>query len=128
VLRAYKDQLLALGVTKAGVLYPTMVKWSDLTGYGSVPLDWATDSTTNSAGENIVNEMQHAIVDGVSLRNSFILYCTDSVWQMDYVGGDLIYDFTQLFKDRGILNANCAIEAGGQHFVLIRPTFTSMTA
>lgn len=117
VLRAYKDQLLALGVTKAGVLYPTMVKWSDLTGYGSVPADWATDSTTNSAGENIVNEMQHAIVDGVSLRNSFILYCTDSVWQMDYVGGDLIYDFTQLFKDRGIINANCAIEAGGQHFV-----------
>lgn len=117
VLRSYKDQLVALGVTKAGVLYPTMVKWSDLTGYGTVPVDWSTDSTTNSAGENIVNEMKHAIVDGLALRNSFILYCTNSVWQMDYVGGDLIYDFAQLFDDRGIINPNCVVQAGGQHFV-----------
>lgn len=116
-MRAYKDQLVALGVTKGGQLYPTMVKWSDITGYGSVPGDWSTDSTTNSAGENIVNEMKHAIVDGLALRNSFVLYCTNSVWQMDYVGGTLIYDFAQLFEDRGIINPNCVVQAGGQHFV-----------
>lgn len=119
-LRAFKDQLIALGVTKEGQLFPTMVKWSDLTGYGSVPGDWSTDSTTNSAGENIVNEMQHAIVDGLALRNSFILYCANSVWQMDYVGGDLIYDFARLFDERGIINPNCVVQAGGQHFVFDR--------
>lgn len=119
-LRAYKDQLIALGVTKGGATYPTMVKWSDLTGYGAPPGDWATDSTTNSAGENIVNEMRHAIVDGASLRNSFVLYCTDSVWQMDYVGGDLIYDFVKLFDDRGVMGPNCVVQAGGQHFVFDR--------
>lgn len=120
VLRAYKDQLIALGVTKAGQLYPTMVKWSDISQFGTPPGDWDPTSTTNSAGENIVNEMRSAIIDGLALRNSFILYCTDSVWQMDFIGGDFIYDFVQLFDGRGIINPNCAVQVAGQHFVFDR--------
>lgn len=120
VLRAYKDTLVALGVSKNGQLYPTMVKWSDLAGFGNPPGSWDPTSTTNSAGENIVNEMQHAIVDGLALRNSFIIYCTNSVWAMDYIGGDFIYDFTKLFDERGIMGPNCAVQVGGQHFVFDR--------
>lgn len=119
-LRAFKDQLIALGVTKNSQLYPTMVKWSDLSTFGEPPGSWDPTSTTNSAGENIVNEMQHAIVDGLALRNSFVIYCTNSVWQMDYIGGDFIFDFTKLFDERGIINPNCAVQVGGQHFVFDR--------
>lgn len=97
-----------------------MVKWSDLTGFGSPPGSWDPTSTTNSAGENIVNEMQHSIVDGLALRNSFVIYCTNSVWAMDYIGGDFIFDFTKLFDERGIINPNCAVQIGGQHFVFDR--------
>jgi hypothetical protein len=120
VLRSFKDQLIALGVTKLGAFYPTMVKWSDLTSFGGPPASWATDDTTNSAGENIVNEMQHTIVDGLALRNSFILYCTNSVWQMDFVGGDLIYSFTKLFDESGVINPNCVVQVGGLHYVFDR--------
>ncbi len=120
VLRSFKDQLVALGITKNGQLFPTMVKWSDLSGFGAPPGSWDPTSTTNSAGENIVNEMQHAIVDGLALRNSFVIYCTNSVWQMDYIGGDFIFDFTKLFDERGIINPNCAVQVGGQHFVFDR--------
>lgn len=120
VLRSFKDQLVALGVTKAGAYYPTMVKWSDLVSFGGPPGDWDPTSTTNSAGENIVNEMQHAIVDGLAMRNSFVLYCTNSVWQMDFVGGDLIYQFTKLFDERGVISPNCVVQVAGQHFVFDR--------
>lgn len=120
VLRSYKDQLIALGVYKDGQLFPTMVKWSDLSLFGAPPGDWETSSTTNSAGENIVNEMQHAIVDGLALRNSFILYCTNSVWAMDFIGGDFIFDFTKLFDERGVINPNCVVQVGGSHFVFDR--------
>jgi len=120
VLRSYKDQLIALGVTKAGAYYPTMVKWSDLSSFGAPPGSWDPTSTTNSAGENIVNEMQHTIVDGLALRNSFIIYCTNSVWQMDYVGGDFIYQFTKLFDESGVISPNCVVQVGGQHFVFDR--------
>ncbi|WP_375292305.1 hypothetical protein [Sphingomonas melonis] len=120
VLRSFKDQLIAIGVTKLGAFFPTMVKWSDFASFGAPPGSWATDDTTNSAGENIVNEMQHTIVDGLALRNSFILYCTNSVWQMDFVGGDLIYSFTKLFDESGVINPNCVVQVGGLHYVFDR--------
>ena len=97
-----------------------MVKWSDLTGFGAPPGDWSIDSTTNSAGENIVNEMQHTIVDGLDLRNSFVIYCTNSVWAMDYTGGQEIYQFTKLFDESGVIAPNCVVQVGGQHFVFDR--------
>jgi len=120
VLRAYKDQLIALGVTKAGVYYPTMVKWSDFSYYGAPPASWDPTSTTNSAGENIVNEMQHVIIDGMGLRDSFVLYCTASVWLMDYVGGNDIYGFRKLFDEVGVINPNCVAQVGGLHYVFDR--------
>lgn len=120
VLRAYKDQLIALGVTKQGAYFPTMVRWSDFSYYGQPPGSWDTTSTTNSAGENIVNEMQHEIIDGLSLRDSFILYCTASVWLMDYIGGNDIYGFRKLFDEVGVINPNCVAQVGGLHYVFDR--------
>ena len=117
VLRAYKDQLIGLGITKGGVYYPTMVKWSDISGFGAPPASWDPTITTNSAGENIVNDMEHVLVDGAPLRDSFILYCTSSVWVQDYVGGDFIYTFRKLFDGYGVINPNCISQKGGQHFV-----------
>lgn len=120
VLRAYKDQLVALGVTKAGAYYPTMVKWSDFSFYGAPPGSWDTSSTTNSAGENIVNEMQHEIIDGLSLGNTFVLYCAASVWSMDYVGGNDIFAFRKLFDEVGVINPNCVAQVRGLHYVFDR--------
>ena len=117
VLRAYKDQLIALAVTKSGTTYPTMVKWSDIASFGAPPASWDAASTTNSAGENIVNGMTTPLVDGLELRDSFVLYCTGEVWLMDYVGGDFLYTFRKLFDDRGAISPNCAVQVGGSHFV-----------
>lgn len=117
-LVAYKDFLVAIGVQKDGRVYPTMVKWSDLTGFGAPPASWATDSTENSAGENIVNEMQHAIVWAAPLRDSLLLYCTNSVWTMDYMpGSDLLFAWRKLFDACGVINQNCTVQVDGQHFV-----------
>jgi hypothetical protein len=120
VLRPYKDQLIALGVTKQGTFLPTMVRWSDFAFYGDVPASWDPADTTKSAGENIINEMTHTLVDGLSLRDSFVLYTTSSVWLMDFVGGNDIYVFRKLFSDRGIINPNCAVQVGGMHYVFDR--------
>lgn len=119
-LRPYKDQLIALGVTKQGAFIPTMVRWSDLTFFGEAPETWDPADTTASAGENIINEMTHTLIDGLALRDSFILYTTSSVWQMDFVGGNDIYVFRQLFSDRGVINQNCVVQVGGTHYVFDR--------
>ena len=120
VLRAYKDQLIALGVTKGGNYYPTMVKWSDFATFNLPPASWDPTLPTNSAGENVVNEMQHEIVDGLTLRDTFILYCSGSVWQMDYIGGNDLFAFRKLYDEVGVINPNCVVQIGGLHYVFDR--------
>lgn len=119
-LRSYKDFLVALNVTKAGVSYPTMVKWSDVTGFGDAPASWDENSTTNSAGENIINEMKEPIVDGLSLRDSFIIYGSTEVWLMDYIGGNFLFRFRKLYDSVGAINQNCVVQIDGTHYVFDR--------
>ena len=118
VLRGYKDFLVALNVTKSGAAYPNMVKWSNIAQYDSVPDSWDPADTTKSAGENTLAEIQTDILDGMTLRNSFIIYATDQAWTMEYTQGPDVFQFYKLFGDRGIVNTNCVAEVDGLHFVL----------
>jgi hypothetical protein len=116
-IRAFKDFVLALNVIKGGVEYPSMVKWSDVTGYGSVPASWDPTITTNSAGENVLSDMQGPILDGHALRDSFFIYGRNEVWAMSYIGGSFIFDFRKRFDDVGVINPNCIEEIDGLHYV-----------
>ena len=117
VLRPYKDTLVAMNVIKGANEYPAMVKWSDFAQYGSVPASWDETSTTNNAGENVLNEMVGPILDGMSLRDSFFIYGENEVWAMNFIGGQYIYDFRKRFNDRGIIDTNCVVEVDGLHYV-----------
>jgi hypothetical protein len=116
-LRAYKDYLVALNVTKGSTEYPTMVKWSDIAQYNAVPGSWDETLTTNSAGENTLAEMKTPILDGLPLRDVFILYSQEQVWMMEETGDALVFRFRKLFENIGIINTNCCIEVDGRHYV-----------
>lgn len=116
-LRSYGGMLIALGVTKGAYEYPTMVKWSDYAVAGSFPNNWDEASTTSSAGENVLADMRNPIVDGVPLRDKFIIYSSNEVWVMDQVGGSQIFEFRRLFDNVGAMNVNCAVEVSGRHYV-----------
>lgn len=115
-MRSFKDYLIALNVSKSGVSYPTMVKWSDTTLYGAVPGSWdETDPTTN-AGENTLAEANTAIVDGAPLRNAFIIYTTYQAFMMTESGNLDVFNFRKLFDNRGLINMNCVVEVQGLHY------------
>ena len=116
-LRGFKSYLIALNVSKSGVNYPNMVKWSDVTQFGSVPGSWdETDPSTN-AGENTLTESSTPIVDGFPLRNSFVIYSTYNAFLMSESGSLSVFNFRKLFDNRGIINKNCAVEVKGLHYV-----------
>jgi hypothetical protein len=116
-LRGYKDFLVALNITKSGTAYKNMVKWSNIALYDSVPDSWDPADLTKSAGENTIAEIQTDILDGMPLRNTFIIYATDQAWSMEYTAGVEVFQFFKLFSDRGIVNTNCVVEVDGVHFV-----------
>ena len=74
VLRQYKNFIVALGITKSGVSYPFMIKWSSPAVPGALPSTWNEADATNDAGEFDIAEGQDPVIDGLGLKNSFIVY------------------------------------------------------
>lgn len=117
-LRTYKNYLVALNVTKSGASYPFMVKWSHPADPGALPATWDPADATKDAGEDNLSEGQDAIVDGLQLRDSFMIYKESSVWRMDYIGGTYVHRFQKVLGQSGALARNCIAELDGRHFVL----------
>lgn len=117
-IRAFKNSLIALNVTKSGTSYPFMVKWSHPADPGTVPSSWDPADATKDAGETDLAEGYDQIVDGMQLRDSFVIYKESSVWRMDFIGGPYIYRFSKVAGISGALNRNCIVEIDGQHLVL----------
>ena len=117
-IRAYKQFLVALDVTKNGDRYRSLVKWSHPADPGSVPPSWDETDPTKDAGEYPLSETLGTCVDCVPLRDSAIIYKTDSVWGMQYIGGTFIFRFYKIFDDFGMPKRDCAVEfTSGKHVV-----------
>lgn len=117
VVRVYKNSLIALNITKSGVNYPYMVKWSHPADPGTVPVTWDITDATKDAGESDLSDGYDKIIDGLALRDSFIIYKESSIWRMDYTGGVFVYRFQKVLGASGALSKNCIVELDGQHFV-----------
>lgn len=115
-LRSYGDFLLGLKMTESSTNYPNRVRWSNLTTAGAIPDSWDATDTTKSAGFNDLVQMKTAIVDGAPLGSNFVIYSSDQVWLMEFVGGTFIFNFRKLFN-AGLINQNCVVEVEGKHYV-----------
>lgn len=115
-LRGFRDFLIALNVTKTGLSYPNMVKWSDAITAGVRPR-WDVSLEDGLAGENVLNESTGYIVDGRELAGSFLIYGSKEVFRMDYVGEPFVFSFTKLFGDVRVMTQNCVVEVNSKHFV-----------
>lgn len=117
-MRSFKNYLIALNVTKGSTNYPFMVKWSHPAVPGALPSTWNEADTTKDAGESDLAEGHDHIIDGLQLRDSFMIYKESSIWRMDYTGGPYVFRFTKVLGTSGAMNRNCIVEVDGVHFVL----------
>ena len=117
-LRTYKNSLVALNITKGSTNYPYMVKWSHPADPGAVPSSWDETDPTKDAGELDLSEGYDHIIDGLQLRDSFVVYKEASVWRVDFTGGAYVYSIRKVLGMSGAMNRNCIVEIDGFHVVL----------
>lgn len=117
-LRTFKNYLIAMGMIEGSTEYPQRIRWSDVSYVNDLPTNWHEDDPNTDGGFNDLTNSIGEIIDGVPLRDSFVVYTDRDTFLMDYVGGDYIFNFRKLFSDSGILAPECAIEFEGQHFVV----------
>jgi hypothetical protein len=106
-MRAYKNYLVALDVTKGPIRYRQMVKWSSSADPLTAPATWNEADTTNDAGETSLSETNGTVIDCLPMRDINIIYKDDSVHGMQFTGGQFIFRFYQIFNGTGILAKRC---------------------
>ena len=120
-IRSLKRYLVALDVTKQGVHFPTMIKWSHEAPTGDVPLSWDETVETLDAGEYTLpggQEQGGFLIDGFPLRDVLMLYREFETWMMQFIGGIDIFAFRRVFQNVGSLSRRSAVEFfSGQHLV-----------
>jgi hypothetical protein len=117
-LRPFKNYILALNLTKTGVNYPHMVKWSHAAEPGTVPASWDEADPTKDAGEVDLAETPDLIVDGMALGDTFVVYKQRSMYAASYIGQPYIFRFQRLPGEYGILTRGCVADTPVGHVVL----------
>lgn len=106
-LRAFKNFLVALDVTKGAQRYRQMVKWSSSADPLSVPASWDESLTTTDAGETSLADTDGTVIDCLPLRDINVVYKDDSIYGMQYIGGAFVFRFYQIFSKVGLLARRC---------------------
>lgn len=117
-IRAFKANVLALNITKGTTRYPSMVKWSDSTDPGSVPLSWDHTDATGDARELDLAETSDSVIDGMALGDIFVVYKDRSMYGLQASGGVDVFRYFRLPGDSGTLSQNCVANFPGGHVVL----------
>lgn len=118
VMRAFKNYLIALGITRGGTFYSRLIKWSHEAAPGTYPDSWDETNPAKDAGEVVLAEGVDALVDCLDLGSSNIIYTSNSTWRSDLIGAPYIFSFDRIFHSSGLLGQGCVASVRGSHFVV----------
>ena len=122
-IRAFRSFLVALNINRGGVDYPRLVKWSTEAGLQDIPSSWNETTSTVDAGEYELADTKGDILDGLQLRDTFMIYKEDATYSMSYVGTPFIFSFRQLSPTIGAISKNCVAEFDGGHAIFGKGNF-----
>ena len=122
-MRGFRSFLVALNIKQAGVNFPRVVKWSTEAATQTTPTSWNETTSTVDAGEYELADTKGDIMDGMQLRDAFMIYKEDAVYSMTYVGTPFIFSFRQLSPTVGAISTNCIAEFDGGHAIFGKGNF-----
>lgn len=117
IIRSFKGFLVATRLVKDSIEDHHSIMWSDVADPGMLPSSWAA-APDNLAGRVDLIEEPSNIVGMELLRDRLLIYKNNSVYSMNYVGGNQVFSFKQIMRGLGALNKNCIIEFDNRHFVV----------
>jgi hypothetical protein len=117
-MRSHKNFLFALGMIESGVAYPYTYRWSHPADINSLPFTWDETDISAIAGVSQLAGSGGAIVDGASLRDSFLIYSERSIDALDYTGDSFVWRVRNISSDIGLLTMNCIANIGPAHIFI----------
>lgn len=118
VIKAHGTFLFALNLQDGSVELPTSYRWSHPADTNGLPFTWDETDLSSIAGAASLEGDGGAIIDGLSLRNSFVIYSEHAINILDFVGGEFVWNRRILSSSYGLLATNCVIEVLGNHYFM----------
>lgn len=118
LIRSHKQFLFALSLQEGAAEYPDGVRWSNPADIGGLPSSWDETDPTKRAGKTTLGGNQGQIIDGLSLRDAFVIYRESGITVFDYVGGTYVWNIRNMTTTFQLINKECIAEVNGVHYVL----------
>lgn len=114
--------LFAFGNGSQYLFSDQFVLWSNIAELGQLPSDYDfTDPTSRAGITNLPN--YEYFVSVVLLGQTLILYRSNSVYSVRFVGGNAVFAFQQAFSDKSLLAEKAVATKGRLHFCVDQGEF-----
>ena len=121
ILKPFKNQLIALDITISGDRFPGRVLFSSIADVGAVPASWdKADATKNAGDADLTDQHSGNIIDGLPLRDIFVIYRTISTWGAQSLEDQRVFRFYPILVTSGLLATDCVkvTPKGTHHFLM----------
>lgn len=118
-MRSHNNRLIAINTSDDATTPNTeeTIRWSSLPDpVDTFPDVWAP-AIDNSAGSAQLSG-GGPLIDGASIRSSFVIAGQDRLWIMDEVGGSFVFSIRKISSTTGVLARNCIASAPPGLFIL----------
>ncbi|HEY6021963.1 MAG TPA: hypothetical protein VIY48_19500, partial [Candidatus Paceibacterota bacterium] len=109
-------------VQSTGVQDPLVVRWSDAGDY----TNWTVSNQTAAGSFHIPTGS--IIMGGLQAPNFGVVWTDVDVWIMQYVGGDVIFNFTRRGNGCGLIGPHAACKIAGNVYWCSNNNFYALTA
>lgn len=118
IIRSHKQYLFALNLYDNGTHIPDGVRWSSPADINGLPQTWDPLDFTNVAGFTTLGADGGEIIDGLSLRDAFVVYRENSISVFDYIGGQYLWQIRTHTSTFGLISKDCIVEVAGIHYFI----------
>ena len=118
IIRSHRQFLFAMDLQSGPTEIPDGVRWSAPADIGGLPATWDPLDTTNVAGLTNLGGDGGRIIDGLSLRDAFVVYRESGISVFDFIGGPFVWRIRHLSTTIGLLSPDSIVEIKGTHFFI----------
>lgn len=118
IMRSHKNFLFAMNLQEGATENHDAYRWSHPADVDGLPFTWDETDTSGIAGKAQIGGDKGAIIDGLSLRDSFCIYSQNGISILDYTGGEFVWKQRELSSTMGLFAKDCVVEVKGSHFFL----------
>ena len=118
VVRSHKNFLFALNLREGATELPTSYRWSHPADINGLPFTWDETDLSAIAGIASIEGSGGNIVDGLSLRDTFVIYAERAIYLLSFTGDEFVWRIRPLTESYGLLSTNCVVEVKGIHYFM----------